>query len=220
MNRLAILPLLVLVGAVSGQELSHYEDFVVFRTMAVTLLDRNQTGNLAPWQEEAEPTNDAKTSEIVVSNSCGFAKYSYIGVKLTEYRGQLEYHSDGASPLAITARARLGEWCHLSAYLFESVTLVRLGFWNDIPYVMHHAVVYSDAQDREYIIDADMIAQSGYVGKLRDIPNATESTSCWKIGNLSMADIERRKRMANARRFDDRICIVEGVYLSDIQFAP
>ena len=195
-------------------EPTEYESFVVLRTLSITKLDTELTGNLSPWY--GAPGKD----EIIVSNSCGFAEYSYSAVALEGYKGYLSEEYDEILLPEMKARGHLGEWCSLSPFLFESATLVTVGTWNNVRYILWYAEIHSDTEDSEYIVDPEFIESESLEDLLTEIKEPFEATSCWELSQLSDAELSWIQKLDDVRNSGELVCHTRGVYLDSIADAP
>jgi len=195
-------------------EPSRYETLVVLQTTSIAKLDRDVTGNLSPWY--GLPAE----SELITSNSCGFAEYSYVAVALERYDEYINATDDEVLPTELKARGQLGEWCALSPYLFESPTVVTLGYWNGVPHVLWHADIHFDTHDSEYIVDPEYIENASLEDRLVDIRGPAESTSCWEIREVSDDELLWIKRHEDVQTFGEKVCHTKGVYVESIVDAP
>ena len=200
--------------SVATQEPNRAELFVVSNTFSVARLDKASTGNLYPW---TVPESDL---EIIVSNSCGFAAYTYIGFDLNAYINRTKHEDADPTARRISARGRLGEWCTLSTYLFENDTLVVLGYWEDLIYVIGFADIYTDSDNTEYILDRDFIEEYGYGDLLRKIDEPDKSTGCVEGKDVGEDYFEWVLTQPSVKKFDELACFTSGVYISDILGAP
>ena len=195
------------------QEPERVELFVVSSTFSVSRLDRADTGNLYPW---SVPENDLET---IVSNSCGFATYTYVGLDLDAYLAHTEQDADPKAR-GITARGRLGEWCKLSTHLFENDTLVVFGYWEDLIYVIGYADIHFDSDNAEYILDRDFIAKYGFKDLLRKVRGPVDSTGCVDRKDVGEEYYGWVLAQPSVKEFDESACFTKGVYISDILEAP
>ena len=195
-------------------EPSRYETLVVLRTTSVTKLDRDVTGNLSPWY--GLPAE----SDLVVSNSCGFADYTYVTVKPERYDEYLNGTYDLGPHSEVKARGQLGEWCALSPYLFESPTIVTIGFWKDVPHILWSAEIHSDTHDSEYIVDPEYIENASLEEYLVEIEEPSEATSCWELSEISADELSWIRRHDDIQTFGELVCYTKGIYLESIADAP
>lgn len=197
-------------AAVRPERLEHY---VVVRTEAVKTLPKNETGNLLPWTER-----DPKPDEIVISNSCGFAEYSYSAFRLNEYPGYFNIYSNGDSPPVIKAKGHLDEWCRLQPYLFETPTLVTIAYWKGAAYVYRHADIHWDwgDDDNEYVDDDWLIVENGWADKLSQIREPTNSSNCIDVASAPDGRLEWFLARPNVKKVGDKYCYSKGVYIRDL----
>lgn len=198
-------------AAAEPERLEHY---VVVRTEEVKTLPHEQTGNLLPWSH-----TELGPDEIVVSNSCGFAEYSYSAYKLNEYPGYFNLYSNGDRPPVVKVLGHLGEWCRLKPYLFETPTLVTIAYWKGMAYVHSHADIHWDADDSEYIDSDWLLDENGWSEKLSPIQEPTNSSNCLDAEGESDGRVKWFLARPNVEKFGEKYCYSKGVYIRDLSDA-
>ena len=200
--------------SIATQEPDKVELFVVSNTFSIARLDRAATGNLYPW---AVPRNDLET---IVSTSCGFADYTYVGFDLDAYLNRTKHEDTDPTARRISARGSLGEWCKLSTHLLENDTLVVLGYWEDLIYVIGYADIHFDSDNAEYILDRNFIEEYGYIDLLRSVRGPDKSTGCVDRNDVGEEYFDWLLAQPSVKRFDESACFTSGVYIGDILGAP
>ena len=181
------------------------------RTESVQRLPVNETGNLSPRKER-----DTRTDEIWISNSCGFAEYSYFAVKLEEYAGHFNTAYSVEDLPTLKARGHLGEWCRLEPFLYERPTLVTIEYWDDKAYVFRDAAIHWDGDDQEYIDNPRIIEENNWTGKLVEIPDPTNSSNCFVKDGVSESRFEYLRSRQNVQEYGDEYCFSKGVYIREL----
>ena len=203
--------ILLPASLIDAAEVTPIEFVVVSQTVSAKRLDRSETGNLYPW------LTAKGGSEFYVSNSCGFADYSYLGFRLREYQSG---DTSNSKRVKIDARAQLGEWCRLSGSLFEGLTLLALRHWAEVPYIVGNADIFYRSDHAEYIVDPDFIEEFGLTDLLQTIEDPQNSTACVEKDQSGEDYFEWFVTQPNVRQFGEVACYIKGVHVLDIRKAP
>lgn len=191
--------------------------FVVDSVVAAKRLESAELGeNIFPW-EKLQYQKELEPGEIVISNSCGFARFIYEGVDLS---GFPESEEDWESPSRFEALFHLGEWCRLGDALFEHSTLLLVRYWRAQAYVIDSADIHWTDEYKAYIVDTAFIESEGLKGLYKDVPNHSGASSCWEKKNTPPKRYSILADRPNTTEQGDVVCFSKGVFLEDISMQP
>ncbi len=190
-----------------------YEFIVVENTNSAIRLGRDNGSNLYPWDRGPQPGVDGEYDEILVSNSCGFARYEYRATTLERYQRLGE--PETLPPESIVAIGRIGEWCRMSTHLYERETLLVTRASSDDTYIVDSAEVFFDDDGDAYVIDPSFIREWTLEEHLIPIPNAGDQDGCWEAEGMP-AEWQRDLEREGYSHFGEYICASTAVYLRDI----
>jgi hypothetical protein len=110
--------------------------------------------NLYPWDK-------AGPDEIIISNSCGFARMAYYKVTTPGF----SRFSDEQNLKRWDALVQLGEWCEIKEFIFDHLTLVAYRQWKGKNYIVSYADIMVGEDHRLYAVDNLFIDATG-LGRL------------------------------------------------------
>jgi len=174
------------------------------------------TGNLWPWQASEIDLGDG-IAEVIISNSCGFARFSYDGTIFENLQINEPYWEFRET---VDVLARLGEWCRLEYQLHEHTTLLKVRYWNETAYALGSAKIHRTADEAPYIVDEYFIEDWALSPMLKDIPKYTEGTACWDKHDTRPDTYIYLSKLTVTAVAEDVVCYSKGVFLADILADP
>jgi len=169
--------------------------------------------NLYPW-ERAEATRQDHAARkngataVLVSNAGGFADFTYY-----LYRPGTTVH-----PQQWHARGLLGEWGRVGEFMLETPHLVKYRRWRGTDYILKSVPIHVDGAHQPFIADRAFIADQHWSQRLQRIRGPGQGAACGPAGDSPEGhEIERRLREEGpTATIGGRVCLVEGVYLRDL----